>query len=54
MDLVAQVIQQGRDHGLPTYIKWREFCSLSPVRSFNDLKAFMDSKAVNTLQTVYL
>jgi len=32
LDLVAQIIQQGRDHGLPGYAKWREFCSLPEVR----------------------
>ena len=34
MDLVAQLIQQGRDHGLPAYIQWRKFCGLGHVRTF--------------------
>ena len=27
-------IQRGRDHGLPPYKKWRQYCQLPDVRQF--------------------
>ncbi|GFO42781.1 peroxidase [Plakobranchus ocellatus] len=39
LDLVALTIQRGRDHGLPSYTKFREFCNLRPLTGFDDTDA---------------
>ncbi|XP_055946527.1 peroxidase-like [Argiope bruennichi] len=53
MDLSAIGIQRGRDHGLPGYTKWREFCKLPEVNSWEDLFNVMDSQHVQRLRKVY-
>ncbi|XP_054258941.1 uncharacterized protein LOC128983605 [Macrosteles quadrilineatus] len=53
LDLAAQVIHQGRDHGLPSYTIWREFCGFGAATSFSDLRVHMDPAAVAALQSVY-
>ena len=53
LDLAAQIIQQGRDHGVPGYSEWREFCDLPPVNRFEDLRSVMADSVINKLRKVY-
>lgn len=53
LDLAAQVIQQGRDHGVPGYTRWREFCGFGSTQDFSELRVHMDQAAIAALQTVY-
>lgn len=53
LDLAAQIIQQGRDHGVPPYFKWREFCNLTQIDTFRDLDGIVSSEVASALQLVY-
>ncbi|KFM73005.1 Peroxidase, partial [Stegodyphus mimosarum] len=53
MDLSAIGIQRGRDHGLPGYIKWRKFCGLPEINSWDDLFKVMDNQHVQRLRKAY-
>ena len=53
LDLGALNIQRGRDHGLPSYNKWRGYCGLSVARNFRDLNRDISSKVVKNLEKYY-
>uniref|UniRef100_A0ABD2WTZ2 Peroxidase n=1 Tax=Trichogramma kaykai TaxID=54128 RepID=A0ABD2WTZ2_9HYME len=53
VDYAAQMIQQGRDHGLPTYVQWRTFCGLPEVSTFADLKGTIAFDVIERLRGVY-
>ncbi|XP_012259672.2 peroxidasin-like [Athalia rosae] len=53
IDLAAQLVQQGRDHGLPPYTKWRIFCGLPDVNVFDDLRGTVSKEAIQKLRSTY-
>lgn len=46
LDLAAMNIQRGRDHGLPGYLEWRDYCNMSRVETFEHLAADISSGRV--------
>lgn len=53
VDLAAQLIQRCRDHGLPSYTKWRMFCGLPNATTFDDLRSTISEEAIRRLSHVY-
>ena len=54
LDLASLNIQRSRDHGLPGYNKWREFCNLPVANTFDDLSnEISDSDLRRRLQNLY-
>ncbi|XP_035217654.1 chorion peroxidase-like [Stegodyphus dumicola] len=53
LDLMALNIQRGRDHGLPGYNEWREYCGLPRVRNFEDLASVVDPLAARNFSRLY-
>jgi len=54
LDLGALNIQRGRDHGLPSYNHYREWCGLPRARSFQEFRNEIQSvDSIRTLQELY-
>ena len=53
IDLAATNINRAREHGIPSYNKYREFCGLGLASSFNDLANTMGASSIASLQSVY-
>lgn len=46
LDLAAMNIQRGRDHAIPGYLEWRNFCNMSRIETFDDLRGEISSSKV--------
>lgn len=46
LDLAAINIQRSRDHGIPPYNKFRQFCNMTEVNDFDDLANEISNKEV--------
>jgi len=53
LDLAALNLQRGREHGIPSYTKYRDWCGLSRVRSWPDLQGIMPNKTVAAYSRLY-
>ncbi|KAK8781291.1 hypothetical protein V5799_017369 [Amblyomma americanum] len=52
-DLAAFNVQRGRDHGIPSYNDWREFCGMSRITDFSQLADVMSPQAAQSFAQVY-
>ncbi|KYN03598.1 Peroxidasin [Cyphomyrmex costatus] len=53
LDLVSLNIQRGRDHGLPGYTVWREYCGLGKVETFDNLEGYLDHQVLKQMSDLY-
>jgi len=53
LDLISLNLQRGREHGIPSYNKYREFCGFKPITSWHQLKGLMPNKTVAAYSRVY-
>ena len=52
-DLVSINIQRGRDHGIPSYNKYRKFCNLSTANTWLELENLMPEDVVSIFKNFY-
>lgn len=52
-DLVSININRGRDHGIQGYVKFREFCGLSPVNTWEDMRQVLADDVVDIYKQFY-
>jgi peroxidase len=53
-DLGSLNIMRGREHGIPSYNKWRTFCGMTPAKTFDELKdTMLDANIRNALAANY-
>jgi len=53
LDLAALNIQRAREHGVPSYNRWREWCGLHPMNTWDDLHTVMANHTVKEYASLY-
>jgi len=53
IDLPATNVLRAREQGVPSYVKFREFCGLPRAFKFSDLSDVMNQESINKLAQVY-
>ena len=53
LDLAALNMQRGRDHGIPSYNAFREYCGLKPARRWDDLNGAFANDTLKHFTTIY-
>jgi len=53
LDLAALNIQRGREHGIPGYNTWREWCGFPKIYRFSDLLGIMSNATVAGYEKYY-
>lgn len=52
-DLVSINIHRGRDHGIPGYTVYVDFCFGEKIKYWNDLRKYMPDETIARLQKIY-
>lgn len=53
LDLAALNMQRGREHGIPAYNRWREWCGLHTMKTWDDMVGVMANDSVKAYAKVY-
>lgn len=53
LDLITLNLQRAREHGVPPYVNFFQFCSGVNLTSFDSLKPYVDNNVVEAYKTLY-
>jgi peroxidase len=53
LDLASLNIQRGRDHGIPSFNRWREWCGLKPVHTWQEAGQVFTNHSAHSYPKIY-
>jgi len=53
LDLASLNLQRAREHGVPAYNKWREFCGMKPFKNWEELHGTFNNQTINGYRRHY-